>query len=323
MHGQVLNVTVPLDKHSCMSFCFHFISNSSLTTASSAKPLHSSERNSDAIGHGSNGLPPLGPDTSHSSFNQPGSVAPNFHDASNDCPVQASILPEPDTPRLGDAPHPAYEDAPVVDAATETPTLELDPRTLVAENADEGAEISVECVGQVIQTCKKPIKAVATFSRSAHKDPFEKISKDEGKRSVGIVEDIFESTRALAASLARQKREDRWIARAQRPTLAPKPKPKPSRAVDEEAAKLCLGRRDTDEADSNGDEKDGGGMRRNSDGAKAGKIHLSASREEGRQTTGGEERRWAGADVGMLNIEIVGGDLIVEGVPLKRGRRRK
>lgn len=60
-------------------------------------------------------------------------------------------------------------------------------------------------------------------------------------------------------------------------------------------------------------------------GMGGGKIRGNTGHAEGDQVQGGgsEERKWAGADVGMLRIEIVGEELMVEGVPLKRGRKKR
>lgn len=294
------------------SISFHFISISLLTTSIPDNPSDSSERDPDATFLGSNDFPLLDPKISCSSLHQPDFIAPNLDDASNEIPTHTSILAELDTPRLGDPLQHACEEAPLVDDANETPTTEVEPETSLTDSADEAADIAVQDINEAIQPT---IEAAATINQDARKDPLEAISKDKGKRSVGVIEeDIFESTRALATSLACQKREDRWIARAQRAT----PTPKPSDAVNEPAtASRRSSRREDDGSNGKDSERNGG--------EKGGKVAVSTGLVGDGQLKdgGGEERRWAGADAGMFRIEIVGEELVVEGVLLKKGKKKR
>lgn len=199
----------------------------------------------------------------------------------------------------------------------ETRLLDMEPRIAPTENTGEGVEAAAETIVEAALATERRIEVDERHNQKAHNDPLNIISKDKGKRSVGIVEeDIFESTRELAASLARQKREDRWIARAHR--AAPMSSVRTSFNERVVAAGRSTYDREEDDAD---DRKKGRGV----DGMGGGKIRVNTGHVGNGQTKGGEGEvsKWAGKDVGMLLIELIGEELVVEGVALKRGRKKR
>lgn len=138
--------------------------------------------------------------------------------------------------------------------------------------------------------------------------------KDGVKRVVGKVEeDIVESTRRLVVSLELQKREDRWMARKQDAV----PIITPGGGVD----RRVIG---TNQKQSYSEEEDGklGGGRGNhgGGGVEGGKVHVG--RREGSlvEVEAGKDRKWAGREVGVLQVGFVEGTLVLEGVPLKERR---
>ncbi|KAF8606298.1 hypothetical protein BDV93DRAFT_554043 [Ceratobasidium sp. AG-I] len=212
---------------------------------------------------------------------------------------------------------PAGEGGPVVDKEV-SETLHIPPEPKVAQvkgTSNVVVEVTQETRSE--RTVNRAIEITPSLKHNARHDIPKKPPPKKEKRTVGRVEeDIFESTNELVAWLQLKKREDRQVARAQRiaPYLSSPRDATPSA---------------TNITPRNTGNKEDGEMElrreRNGGQVRGGKVRVRPGRAEGRHIEGGgrDERKWAGAEVGFLHIGYAEGVLVLEGVPLKEGRRKR
>ncbi|KAF8606312.1 hypothetical protein BDV93DRAFT_554056 [Ceratobasidium sp. AG-I] len=198
----------------------------------------------------------------------------------------------------------------------ETMHVVLEPEVAEVKGTSE-AVVDVTEETHVERTGHKATKIASSATHNVHNDIHKKTAPKKEKRTVGRVEeDIFESTSNLVAWLQLKKREDRRVARVQR--VAPYPST-PREATP--STTNTTPRITQNEGDGEMELR----WERNGDQVRGGKISVRPGRAEGRHTEGGErgERRWAGAEVGLLHIGYAEGVVVLEGAPLKEGRGKR
>ncbi|KAF8606287.1 hypothetical protein BDV93DRAFT_596198 [Ceratobasidium sp. AG-I] len=234
---------------------------------------------------------------------------------------------------LGDRSETTVEERPEV-------AVELPAEIVIQEATREARQNKIKPRARKVvkRGIKTPIQVAAEISqRVAHGEPVDcQLRPHTPERLfVGVQEDIIESTRKLAADLARQRLEDRHRDRTQRAADRATPPVTIARVVPGASGKHAdregrngEGRRV--EGRNGGDrsgEADGDKGRNSSGRTKEGEGRIlegGSMRESGRYVEDGAVggRRWAGKDAGMFHVGFFGGILVLEGAGLKGGRSR-